>query len=699
MIKRLRRVVLLVLLFATLAFTANAQSTSDYTIKELSIRLNCPEAQANIEIVGTPGSHVSVQLILPGENIADVYNQDDLMNVFAGLDTLQIPSSGKVVYEYISDDAVGLYTFRVSGEVTKVSYTTEYNDVPKSEPEDFFAETWATNYTNVVDGYVQGPVWLRDYMIGDSAPIYAKLLADRINRRQIGRRYLYIHMDVLSVLDEGEMILWQPDKVQEMADILDNFFSLYYEAGGMLDGIYTDNENVMNTWAVRDYRLEGETTAEAIQRNIRTITDDPLYESYIRPKLVERGFNFAKNTDAGLHELHDIGHYTTASKVKKGDCNYLIWDAVTANYKNECLTKAIYDVATKYYPNVYYANYNSNSRIAATYDTGTHKYEFGGDRYTAGTHSCPVLYSGGGTNGNAFLEAKSLANGMRSSMLSNEDGNVMPWVVSKGYHAYNYIQNDKPYFYEYLFHVAMCNPDALLFYGPRYYSTDPVDRVALNLQGMQEALEEFNNLADKTDAVSLIENKFNTTQFLFSGMYTGGRNLWRVTYDNTKITKEDVITIDGDTIIFSANGETLTFAGGTLIDNMYSEYGFWIETDADVYPTLEFDEVPMETTVTYRYFDEFGIELDEGFDWNDVYTVAIYTNGILENIKDRALIVAKYDGKSLESAGTLGNSLWLGKEGRLVSFNVKNIGNSKLFTWESTESLVPLMPALPWNYK
>ena len=72
MIKRLRRVVLLVVLFATLVFTANAQSTSDYTVKELSVRLNRPEAQANIEIVGTPGSHVSVQLILPGENIADV---------------------------------------------------------------------------------------------------------------------------------------------------------------------------------------------------------------------------------------------------------------------------------------------------------------------------------------------------------------------------------------------------------------------------------------------------------------------------------------------------------------------------------------------------------------------------------------------------------------------------------------------------
>ena len=689
------------IMFMTISLAANAQSSSDYSVEELTVRLNNVGAEATIEIKGTPGSLVSVELLKPGVTISQAYTEENLINVFAGFDMVEIPKSGTAVYQYIAEDDLGVYHFRVSGEVDSVSYTATDNDVPIGNSDVFFTEMWSEGYKSTYTDYVQGPVWIRRYMLTANVENWVNKIKADLDRRTPGRRYIYIHTDsVQNVLSQGDNILWSQENVEELAALLDNFFKLYYESGGELDGIYTDNEAVMNTWQIRGFNPDGlSTTAEIIARNLENIVSDPIYTNYLRPQLVERGFNFKINTDLGRNELYDVGNYqayVNPDKASKEYCNYLIWDAVTANYKNECLTKGIYDVAKKYFPNVYYANYSSVDRIAATYKGGTHKYELGGDRDKAGTHSCPVLYDS--SAGSPYLEARGLANSMRGVMLATDGGKVMPWVVSKGYHNFSHISEDLPYFYEYLFHVTMCNPDALLLYGPRYYSDDPADRVQLNVTGMLEAMDEFNEYAVKTDAKTLIENRINTQDFMVSGMYTNGRNLWRITPDNTVVSVESFLKSDDGNPTFYVSGQTVTFPGGRILDNMYSEYGYWIETDAGVEPTITYDEVPDTTTLTYRYYDEHGIEItDENINWDDVYTVAIYVDGLLENVEGMEMNVAKYEDNRLVSVEPLKSDIWTGKSGRLVSFNIKDKTDSKLLTWESIESLTPLMPALPWG--
>ncbi len=685
-----------------LAFSLTANAQSEYGIKELTVRLNNVGAEAIIEIKGTPGSLVSVELVRPDAEVGQAYTEDDLMDVFAGLDMIEIPQSGIAIYNYIAEDDLGVYNFRVYGEIEAVSYTATDNEVPLTVSDDFFTTMWSEGYKTMIEDHIQGPVWVRKNILYNNVEAACRQIKEEMDRREPGKRYLYIHTDsVQDILTQGTDILWQKENVEELAALLDNFFSIYYEVGGELDGIYTDNEAVMTTWQVRGFNPDGlSTTAEIIDRNLENIVTDPIYTNYLRPQLVERGFNFKINTDLGKNELYDIGNYqahVTTANVTKDCCNYLIWDAVTANYKNECLTKGIYDVARKYFPNVYYANYSSVDRIAAAFNGGVHKYEFGGDRTKAGTHSCPVLYDS--TAGSPYLEARSLANSMRGVMLATDGESVMPWVVSKGYHNFSHISDDLPYFYEYLFHIALCNPDALLLYGPQYYSTDPADRVQLNITGMREALEEFNEYATKTDAESLIENSINTQDFMVSGMYTNGRNLWRITPDNTVVTVEDFLVSDNGNPTFYVSGQTVTFPGGTILDNMYSEYGYWVETDAGVEPTITYDEVSETTTLTYRYYDEYGIEITEDVKWEDVYTVAIYADGLLENVVGKEMNVAKYDDNRLVSVEPLKSDIWTGKNGRLVSFNIKGATNSKLLTWESMESLTPLMPALPWNYR
>lgn len=689
---------ILTMLFA-LSLTANAQS--EYGIKELTVRLNNVGAEARIEIKGTPGSLVSVELIRPDVEVGQAYTADDLMDVFAGLDMIEIPQSGKAIYNYIAEDDLGVYNFRVCGEVESVSYTATDNDVALAEPDDFFTTMWSDNLKTMVEDHIQGPIWVRLGTITGNVEAKARAIKEEMDRREPGKRFLYIHTDASQdYLINDTDVLWQQEDVEELATLLDNFFKVYYEVGGQLDAVHTDIEAVMTTWQVRGFDPEGLGTLSAIiDRNLNNITEDPLYTSYIRPQLAERGFNFKINTDLGRNELYDIGYYqayVNPDRVTKDKCNYLIWDAVASNYKNECLTQAIYEPARKYFPNVYYCNYGSNDRVAADYNGGVHKYEFGGDRTKAGTHSCPVLYDS--SAGSPYLEARGLANGMRGVMLATEDGNVMPWVVSKGYHSYSHIHEDVPYFYEYLFHIALCNPDALLLYGPQYYNTDPADRVQLNITGMREALDEFNEYAVKTDAKTLIQNRINTQDFMVSGMYTNGRNLWRITPDNTVVSVDEFLKSDNGNPTFYVSGQTVTFPGGRILDNMYSEYGYWIETDAGVEPTITYDEVPDTTTLTYRYYDEFGIEItDENINWDDVYTVAIYVDGLLENVEGMEMNVATYEDNRLVSVKPLKTDVWVGKSGRLVSYNIREQRDSKLLTWESLESLTPLMPALPWG--
>lgn len=721
MIRALRRVLLLALLLTAFTLTAKAQVSSDHAVKELSVRLNNIGAEASIEIKGTPGSLVSVELITPGSTIGQAYTTDNLKAILAGIDMIELSDSGNATYSYVVEEETGLYTFRVSGAVDSVSYTAQNNAPELNEPNVFFAEMWSEGYGSIYSDHLQGPVWIRKYMLTGSVEAWAKQIKKQMDMREPGRRYMYIHTDICQdMLTEGDSFLWQTEDVEAMAALIDNFLCAYYEAGGELDGIYTDNEAGMSTWQIRkDEDDDGEITDD-IDANLANILNDDLYYDVIRPRLAERGFNFDINTNAGLCEIYDVGYYQKhigSDYARQGMANYLIWLAVLDSYKNECLNKGIYDVAAKYYPEVYYANYQSVQRIAASYGSGTHKYYLGGNRTQTGTHSSPVLYNSAkedattyypdGTKtylavgeGSPYLEVRDLTNGMRGAVLASDDGKVMPWVVSSTYHTkdYNHINSDPAYFYEYLFHVAMCNPDALLFYGPRYYSTDTEEQVSGNIQGMTQALEEFNTYAAKSDARTLVEDTVRSEDYILSGMYTDGRNLWRITPDNTVISPEDFLLASGADPTFCVSGQTITFPGGTILENVYSEHGYWVETAAGVYPEITYDEVPEGCTVTFKYYDKFGIELSEPVDTSDIYTVAVYYDGILENAEGMAMNVAHYDDKGLVSVGPLKTPMWSGIKGRLISHNIKNTGKSKLLIWESLESLTPLTPALPWVY-
>ena len=214
MIRGLRRILLILTMLFALSLTANAQS--EYGIKELTVRLNNVGAEARIEIKGTPGSLVSVELIRPDVEVGQAYTADDLMDVFAGLDMIEIPQSGKAIYNYIAEDDLGVYNFRVCGEVESVSYTATDNDVALAEADDFFTTMWSDNLKTMVEDHIQGPIWVRLGTITGNVEAKARAIKEEMDRREPGKRFLYIHTDASQdyLLNDTD-VLWQQEDVEE----------------------------------------------------------------------------------------------------------------------------------------------------------------------------------------------------------------------------------------------------------------------------------------------------------------------------------------------------------------------------------------------------------------------------------------------------------------------------------------------------
>ena len=703
MMERLRRLLSCILLSALLLQMPvfAEQSTSDSQLKEMSVRINNPDAQMTALIYGTPDTWVTIELITPGKSQKEAYESENTQDIFAGFDMQKIPESGVLEYPYTADDGTGIYTLRARGEITSVEYAAEGNRLSGSQSDLFFAELWNDAYTDVCEDYIQGAVWLDTTLINKGIEHAAQTVKKHMDLRQPGRKYLYIHTDIANMNAKSGKFIWQWEDVEEQAAYLDKFFNVYYHMGGDLDGIYTDNENTMCPWGFK-YVPDGADSQTVIGNRLEEVVSDPTYQNVIRPRLVERGFEF--NTTK--NELYDVPYHNSAK-----DNAYLIWTAVLDSYKSECLTAGIYEPAKKYYPDVYYSNYSSNDRITAYYTGGAHRYYVGGNRIKAGTHSSPVLYSASagtkryypdGTvytiDATPFAEAQSLIAGMKNIVISSDDGKTMPWVVSEYYHKFSYIDEDRPYFYEYLLHLGLCNPDAFLHYGPIYYGGEEENPQG-NVDGMRKAMEELNAYADKKTSKTLVDDtSYREYPFILSGMQTKGRFLFRITPDNTKLEEgKEFCTQKEGTPTFYIDGYRISFPGGTILPNISSTYGSWVETPIGVYPKIvnENENETEESSILLKLYDKNGIEVSED-NKEDAQTAVLFYKGM--SGKDIAASIAKYNNGKMTDIKTEEKSKFVDSVGRIV---IKNINkdtlpndSKKMFIWQGFETLNPITPEI-----
>ncbi len=416
---------------------------------------------------------------------------------------------------------------------------------------------------------------------GDGVVLAAKKTATYLKSMPEGRRGIDIHLLSGIIGSNRQNLIWWDNGAQALRDILDPYFAALAKEGVGLDYVIDDLEQEMTNWSIN-------TEAKA-----DLIVKDPRYATEIRPLLEARNFRFGED---GKHELYYMYNYT-ADKAA-----YMIWnntmDCRIADYYNY----AVFEPLKKNFPNAKMSNYelfDSKAEIPVTYGSA-HRPYVGGPTKKVGTHSSPVCYGtfihiaykGRGPEGYPFEYYKATGYNaalvelikIQDAVLSTEGGKIMPWIGLKSWSNGNYANFWQTNYYdEFVLHTGLMNPDPFLIYniGAKDQGTD--EKLLTKLFNQLDELVGFDNRKP------LITKAFSWDQrYLLTGMYAGGKNVWRITPDlYTPGISQESFLINKEKPTFQIGNQVVVFPEGSYIyqpSETISDYGYWVVSPQNTYP-------------------------------------------------------------------------------------------------------------------
>lgn len=443
----------------------------------------------------------------------------------------------------------------------------------------------------------------------------AQNVKDSFEGRPEGTRYINFDLPLIAFRYLAEDVVYMEKAVAAVQEWLYAFLEEYQAIGGELDGLVTDAEyeNLYATYIHSRFAKNDPLIYDKIVKN-------PLYETQIRPLLEERGFKFYPNPNEYTPEIYGIHPNSGAEYAQSRS----IWDAVLRSHINDCVTRACSPV-WEYYPDALVTDYQSKnikSWLKEQRDSGG-TFGAGGNYYTAGNSNCENTYSVRpgmtlfedatsktpvyrtipgynravyeNTPFNCFLYD---ANVFKNTYLASDEGNVSFWIAHYLYNKENPNSvSETPYYAETLLHMGLLNPEVFLGYII-YQEIEKYEDYEFCLELVDDVLDELNRLVGDADRKPIQVIPTWNDHFVLSGMTSGGRNIWRLTPDTTKVSVEDFKT-EGADPTFSVNGQTVTFPQGKIIENgsvrgwdaqknvvQDGLCGYWIETPVDVMPVI-----------------------------------------------------------------------------------------------------------------
>ena len=467
-------------------------------------------------------------------------------------------------------------------------------------------------------------VYAKDYGIENDIPAIAADMKARFDSRPVGARYMYVptrltaNMEHYVFLDKG---------VKLLQECLEKFYTEYTRIGGQLDGLIIDVEYSGYSASNLDKVYQADPFI------YKSIVEDPRYQERIRPELERRGFKFWTETNDYQPEIYSINSKTGDSKSRS------IWDAALCDLMVWYMEEACSPVF-KYYPNANLSNYRSYasrtwiktlSRSGAPITSGHRNYVgnttnensylnkpsvsyFKASNTSAPTFNYPVTYNKSHLQANKFSALMWDLSVFKDMMLSSDTENMSAWVV-----GHNYNQDlahsvaNSPYYAENYFHIGMMNPNPFLA-----YVTHNMNEFADSVQILSDIMDELTRVAGYADRKYIkLPHNWNYS-FALTGMYAGGRNIWRITPDVTGDMTLEKFKVEGTKDpTFYIDGQTVTFPGGKIIEDgkirEVGTCGYWVETAADVLPIVTSDKN------RYEMFPAFGEDFN-GYETGMEYT-------------------------------------------------------------------------------
>ncbi|MBQ4518730.1 MAG: hypothetical protein II997_09125 [Clostridia bacterium] len=722
MFKRILSVSFIFLLvFGFMQFKTEAASSSTVLIKDDGVIVD-------INAKSIPGAKVALLFLKPESGEVSASNIGYIGQITAD-------ENGEISETFYIPEGTGNHMLKMSN-CHDISY-----DVSRVNPQ-FFATSWSGEYQSdyifpfyriklddCCDTVTENDVSKR-VINTDKIKASAEKAKAYFENFPAGRRYMIVWQKLISIInDKSENYLWWD--VSELKGYMESFFAAFKEIGGEVDGVVCDFEPTpMDASNLRTKSINILNAGGGQYEPFKAIESDPRYATEIRPQLVEREFEFSDNAETELYNLYK----------SPWSVNSLKWNSVITNKRVAYLNEAVFDVVKKYYPDAKSSAYGhaAGERSHMISTNGHDGYRAGKGSY-AGTHSSSSLYGTLNANskkqylqfanldadGNYLRDAYTLlkydVNRARGITLS-EDNGFMPWVANYDYRDIEK-QNDDgsytykiksyfgrtPYYYEMIFHVGLLNPDVFLYWGPKY-NNESDEYVIGQAEKLNACLEELDVMAGYPDREILTESLDSwNTDFILTGMKANGRNIWRIT-PNLEIKDENdaaVYTIESfckskDTPTFEISGTEITFPQGKIIENDWSiaEYGYWVETPANVRPEISYDheyysQIGNDFVTSFHVFDNTkGLMNSEEF--SEDITVRFSYQNLSGEIKNAVVFAAGYtdDGKRLAFVHNIfEGSIAFGEDGyeiyRIADIDEK-IQHIKLFLWNDRDGLVPL---------
>ena len=420
-------------------------------------------------------------------------------------------------------------------------------------------------------------------------------------------------------------------------DWLHRLLSKYKALGGELDYLNIDLEyNYAYNFYIESYHYNNSDTTKCNRNIYNDIVANPVYQKRIRPKLVEYEklglWKFYENPDPAKYPYRSEIWTMYRHDKDGGDATCRsTWNRVIQELLVEYINEATYEPLMTYFPNAILSDYGvadsfawnktmstngsatgnsvkaGNTSDESFYNSTISEYFFNiNTNKTARTlyykpvGSKDAVYNPETPYGRALMDINSqkriLASTREMTPENPNDDRVNVHVAFFNYGTKTGYANT-PYFTEMIYHMGMTNPEP--FYGyilPRDVekagADDPNPDVGdyyYSLQIANEHMAELTRVAGYSDRKAIVTPIDWNGDYVLSGMYAGGRNIWRITPDNTVISVKD-FKVNDTVPTFRVNGVTVTFPQGRIIaDSKITQVGscgYWVETPANVTPVI-----------------------------------------------------------------------------------------------------------------
>lgn len=610
-------------------------------------------------LTGTPGNHVSVIVLEPGVTLPDMSTDYAVFNDgVQHIDSEELDENGELKIKYVAKNA-GVYTIYATG-VSNITSSTDY--APEVNPDRIYVESWTSGatYSHPDLNYM---VTLTETQLDTyGAEAVAQNIWEHLKGQPEGRRTIFIHRSLSPYLNTPESDgsrLWWDEGVEVTAAKLDAFFNAFSKiqdseyGAATVDFLYADFEHSLSM-----YQYTGLSLSD-FYAEIGKLTSHDRWPEF-KAELVARGYDESEDI---FTPLSSVRNYKSPAK------NYLKFNAACAQLASDYFTEAIYEPAKKHFANVKYAEYSfddAKTWLGGYEAIGQHPNYRGGNLKAAGTHSATVLYSKGTQNyayqeifgipgekgstdvmhtvyagaGDDFNELQGTIAKLRVSANATKNNTISPWIATESVGNDSY--DDARYRAEMIMHIALHNPDRLLHYNPGADETLTAEQQS---EILMTILDEVNGLVAYDDRRSLnVDQADFSLPFALSGIYANGKNIWRITPDNTVVASEDFLTsTDGGSVEFASAAAEVSFPQGRIItvDNTTSNIGFWVETPEGVTPVISYADQSVEEDAVISFYDvKYGKKAD--LETEDVVDAVASFKGYYGE-KKLNFIAAKYD--------------------------------------------------------